>query len=188
MTRVYLFFLTCLLGNIVSFAQTNFSRYVDESSVPVFDINQHLDVKFEWTMGGKMQMHMNEALNYITEGNLDLALSNLDDAVKVDSVFWPAHYYRGVVLTRRRDLKEARKAFQHAARLNPKHPQSYVALGRLNERSGKYKEAKSFYEKAISTDPKFAPGHFGVATVELFTGELRRASRLYELCIEVDST
>ncbi len=188
MTRLYLFGLTFLLSATILQAQTDFSRYLDEGSVPIFDIERHLEVTFEWTMGGKVQMHMNEGLNYIEEGNLDLAMTNLDDVLKFDSLFWPAHYYRGVVFTKRRKLQEARKAFEHAIRINPKRPELYVELGRIFERERKYKHAKSFYEKAIAADSKFGAGHFGLATMELFMGDSRKASRLYQHCIDIDSS
>lgn len=188
MTRLLFALIALFVSAGISRAQTNFSRYFDENSVPIFDIEHHLDIKFNWTMGGKVQMHMNEGLNYLAEGNLDLAMSNLDDVLKVDSIFWPAHYYRGVVLNKLGKYEDARKAFHHAIRINLKQPQPYVELGRMYERRRNYKQAKPFYEKAVEVDSKFVPGHFGLATMELFTRDARRATRLYEQCIELDSS
>jgi tetratricopeptide (TPR) repeat protein len=188
MIRLCFFFLTSLLSATFLHAQINFSRYVDEGTVPVFDIDRHLEVKFEWTMGGQVQMHMNEGLNYLEEGSLDLAMGNLNNVLKVDSTFWPAYYYRGVVLTKQRKLKEALKVFENAVHIDPKRPEAYVELGRIYERMSNYKKAKSFYAKALEMKPGFVPGQFGLATMELFLGEPRKASRLYEDCIEMDSS
>src|SRR5215207_9363510 len=123
MTRFCFLVLIGLLNMSFCSAQINFSRYLDESSVPIFDPSQHLDITIEWKMSGKVQLHMNEGLNYLEEENFELALTNLDEVLKIDSVFWPAYYYRGVVYRKQHKHEESRSAFIHSVRLNPNLPQ-----------------------------------------------------------------
>lgn len=65
-------------------AQSTFARYYDESSIPVYSLEAHLDIPFQWNMKGKMQVHLNEGLNYLDEGNIELSISNFNEALKID--------------------------------------------------------------------------------------------------------
>ena len=46
-------------------------------------------------MAGNIQVFMNEGINYLKEGNPELAITNFDEVIKLDSLSWIAFYYRG---------------------------------------------------------------------------------------------
>jgi tetratricopeptide (TPR) repeat protein len=164
----------------------DFSRYIDVSAVPVLNIDHHLDIKFEWKMSGKMQVYVNEGRNFLNEGKFDLAISNLNEALKLDSTFWPAHYYRGVALTKKNQYQDAIKAFERVVRLNPDQAQAHIELGRVYQRMGNSLQAGVCYDDAMMADRGLAEGYFGMATVKLQLGFADQASRLLQDCIGIN--
>ena len=134
-------------------AQIDFTKYFDETSIPLVDIHDHLDLDFKWDMAGGIQVFMNEGINFLKEGDPNLAATNFDEVIKRDSLSWIAFYYRGICYKNLGRFEEARKDLLHAKSINPKHPAVYVELGELYHIQNVFNNATDEYEKAIELDP-----------------------------------
>jgi tetratricopeptide (TPR) repeat protein len=115
--------ITCSVSTLSSFGQSTLSHYFDENSIPVFNFEKHLDIPFKWDMTGNIQVAFNEGLNYLDEGNLELAVRNFDDVVRLDSLFWLSYYYRGISNKELRNYKLAEKDLLTAKHMKPDQSQ-----------------------------------------------------------------
>ena len=79
-----------LLSALSLHAQIDFTKYFDENSIPLVDTQDHLDLDFKWDMAGSIQVFMNEGINYLKEGDPNLAATNFDEVIKRDSLSWIA--------------------------------------------------------------------------------------------------
>src|SRR3989337_216046 len=109
--KILLTILGVWLSGLSLYAQIDFTKYFDETSFPLLDPKDHLDLKFKWDMKGNIQVFMNEGINYLKEGNPTLAITNFDEVIKLDSLSWIGYYYRGVSKKHLFKFEEAKKDF-----------------------------------------------------------------------------
>lgn len=164
----------------------DFSRYFDESSIPLIDVDDHLDPVFTWDMSGNIQVHLNEGINYLKEGDLLLAISNFDQVLKLDADLWVAHYYRGISHKNLRDLKQAEGDLLTSIKLNPKLAIAHVELGEIYHIQNSFVKAADEYNRAVSIDPQLAQAYYNLGSLSLATGDTRKGVKYYEKCNEVD--
>jgi adenylate cyclase len=103
----------------------------------------------------------------------ELALNAIDQALKIDPEFVPAHKLLGwSAMAYDNDLAEAARHYQRALELDPTNI-SYVAhfLSGL----GRNDEAIAFQQETVSRDPVNAGSHYSLAVYSIFNGELDRA-------------
>jgi hypothetical protein len=53
-----------------------------------YALHSYSEVPINWKMDGKLQVFLNEGINFLIEGNPEAALSNLEEFVEKDSSFW----------------------------------------------------------------------------------------------------
>lgn len=174
------------LGALPLSAQIDFTRYFDESALPIVDTRDHLDATFKWNMPGNIQIHLNEGINYLKEENQDLAVANLSEVLKLDSTSWVSYYYRGICHKNLGDLVSAREDFLQSLHFNDEHAATYVELGELFQINGLLSKAIELYQKAITLDPKLVEAYYGLGCVTLVKGDYRRGLKYFEQCNEVD--
>lgn len=115
-----------------------------------------------------------KALGYIERydkpGNLDLAISALDSAVKTDPRFALGYAELGEAyrLKYRLDqnpkwIDEASANCQRAEELNDRLPAVYVTLGRIHDDMGKHDLALQEYEHALQLNPRDVDALLGMA-------------------------
>lgn len=149
--------------------QLDFTKYFDESSIPLLDPDDHLDPVFVWDMPGNVQIHLNEGINYLKEGDLLLAVSNFDEALKLDPDLWIAHYYRGVCHKNLRNFKDAEKDLLRALTLR-NDAVAYVELGEVYHVQNSFERAADEYNKALVIDPKMAQAYYNLGSLWLEIG------------------
>src|SRR5271170_5963922 len=88
-------FVVVLLFSNSGVCQINLTRYLDKSLTPFLNPADYVDVKFKWNMKGNVQVFLNEGLNDLKEGHPQQAISNFNEAIKLDSEDWVIYYYRG---------------------------------------------------------------------------------------------
>ena len=169
-------------------AQVDFSKYFDENSIPLIDADDHLDPKFVWDMPGNVQVFLNEGINYLKEGNLLLAVGNLDSALSLDSRLWMAHYYRGICHKMLRDLVEAKKDLLTSMAIHPRNAAAHVELGEIYHLQNLFAQAADEYNKAIAIDPQLAVSYYNLGSLSLAMGETRKGLKYYEKCNEIDQS
>jgi tetratricopeptide (TPR) repeat protein len=184
--KILLTILGVWLSGLSLYAQIDFTKYFDETSLPLLDPKDHLDLDFKWDMKGNVQVFMNEGINYLKEGNPALAISNFDEVIKLDSLSWISYYYRGVCKKNLFKLDEAKQDFLISKRINPRQAETFVELGEVYHLQNAFNKASSEYEMAIGIDPKLVQAYYNLGSLALEKGDLRRALKYYQKCNEVN--
>jgi tetratricopeptide (TPR) repeat protein len=168
-------------------AQIDFSKYFDENSVPLLDIQDHLDPGFRWNMTGEIQIFMNEGINFLKEGNPQLGITNLNEVLKRDSLSWVAYYYRGICHKNLLQFEEAKNDLLAAQKIDPRQAATCIELGEIYHLQHTFSKASSEYEKATEIDPRVVQAYYNLGSLFLEKGDIKKAFRYYQKCNEVDS-
>jgi tetratricopeptide (TPR) repeat protein len=107
---------------------------------------------------------------YIEKGDLDRALGDANEMVRVDPQHFRGYQVRGRVYRRKGQLDKAIADYTKAARLNPDDPAAYEALAQVNAQTGNFDSAIKFQKQAISTKTVRPPG----------LDQMKERLRLYE--------
>ncbi|MGB9235012.1 MAG: protein kinase [Terriglobales bacterium] len=157
----------------------DFSSLEDEAVARVAKL-MRIDVTPEMlrAMGGAVNAGAYEsylkALGYTQRfdkpGNLDLAITALDAAVKVDPRFALGYAQLGEAYRLKyqldkntRWIDEALANCNKAAQLDDRLPVVYVTLGHIHRSTGKYDLALQEYQRALQLDPHSADAQIGLA-------------------------
>ena len=184
--RFILAFAAMLLFVLPLSGQIDFSKYFDESSIPLLDPGDHLNPTFEWNMPGNVQVFLNEGINYLNEGDHTLAISNFDEVLKLDSMLWVAHYYRGICHKNRHNFQAAEEDLTASILLDARQAASHVELGEIYHLQNSFNKAIVEYEKAIDLDPKMTQAYYNLGSLSIAKGDVKKGLRYYEKCNEVD--
>jgi tetratricopeptide (TPR) repeat protein len=95
----------------------------------------------------------------------DRALSDCDEAIKLDPNLAAAHANRGNVYLNKADVDHAFNDFNEAIRLDPKSGWAYTARGDIYKNKGDFDHAVADFTESIRLDPTYALAHY-------FRGEL----------------
>lgn len=169
-----------------AWSQVDISRYFDENSFSFLDLNDYLEPAFQWTMEGNVQAFLNEGITSLQEGKLEMALSNIDEAIKLDSTQWISYYYKGICNKKLYKLKEARANLLKAISLNAKSAEAHVELGEIYHEQRDADKATKEYAVAIDLNPKLVQAYYNMGNLKLVTGDAKGALKNYEKCNEVD--
>jgi eukaryotic-like serine/threonine-protein kinase len=103
-------------------------------------------------------------------GNIDLAITSLQNAVKTDPQFALAFAHLAQVLTMKyrltsdpQWLHQAEVVGRRAAELDDRVASTYVALGQLHELTGKHELAIQEFQRAVNLDPRDTEALAGLA-------------------------
>ncbi len=131
------------------------------------------------------------ALGYIERydksGNLDLAISTLEGAVKTDPRFalgfaelGEAYRLKYRLDQNPRWIDQASANCQRAVELNDRLPAAYVTLGRIHDDKGKHDLALQEYQHALQLNPRDADALLGVAHAYESAGRIADAETAYK--------
>lgn len=85
---------------------------------------------------------------YCDSGNLQKALTCLNEVIETNSQSHEAFYIIGNVFHKNGEMSKAIKAFSKVLELEPNHTDAAISLSILYNDIGKYEEAKAVFEKA----------------------------------------
>jgi eukaryotic-like serine/threonine-protein kinase len=131
------------------------------------------------------------ALGYIQRydkpGNLDLAVSSLNDAVKTDPTFalgyaelGEAYRLKNVAAPDPHWLSEAEANGQRAAQLDPSLPAVHISLARIQDTLGKYDLALQEFQRALQLDSHSAEALSGMAGTYEHMGRISDAEAAFQ--------
>lgn len=127
---------------------------------------------------------------YDKQGNLDLALAALENAVKTDPRFALGYAALGqvyqlkyVVDPNPKWIDEATANCQRALELDNRLPASYVTLGRIHDDSGKYDLAAQEFQHALDLNPRDADALNGIAVAYEKAGRLKDAEAAFQKAV-----
>ena len=129
-------------------------------------------------------------------GDVDPALSELNELLATRTDFADVHYMVGVLLDRRGDINAAAASLRDAIHLNPSYAEALLALASVYERQGEYAKSRELAERAsnlaqrgsgtldTTTRGKLANLQAAVADAYAEVGELREAVEGYRKALE----
>jgi eukaryotic-like serine/threonine-protein kinase len=124
---------------------------------------------------------------YDKPGNLDLAITALDNSVRTDPRFALGYAQLGEAYRLKyridqnsRWLEEALANCQKAAELDSRMPAVYVTLGQIHEAGGKHDLALQEFRHALDLDPKNAAALTGLAHAYENSGRVADAEATYQ--------
>jgi len=150
------------------------------------DLDAFADPQFRWTTNGESQVALNTALTELKEGSVDHSVLMFEQALKLDSVFWPTRYYYAVSLRLTAQFEKARKQLERLSREQDNAPVVHLEYGRLLQQDKMPEKAKDHFQKAIRLDPSFAKAHYALGVVHAYNGDLGRARKSFDRCVELD--
>lgn len=167
-------------------AQIDFAKYFDDNTLPLLDVQDHLDPTFKWNMPGNIQVYLNEGINYMKDGNPELGISNLDEVLKLDTASWIAYYYRGICHKHLSKFESAERDLIKSKELAPKQAVIYLELGEIYHMRNAFNKATTAYEKAIEVDPNLTQAYYNLGSLSLVKGDVKKGLRYYEKCNQVN--
>jgi type IV pilus assembly protein PilF len=101
------------------------------------------------TAQSRARIHTELSAGYYTRGQYDVALEELNDALKEDPGYGPAYGMLGLVYSELRDDAQAERHFQRAIELNPQDPEVRNNFGWFLCQRGREPQALGQFELAV---------------------------------------
>ncbi len=178
----------------------DFSSLEDEAVAKIAKL-MHVDVTPEMlraggaagASAGAYELYL-KALGYTQRydkaGNLDLAITALNDAVKQDPRFAlgyaqlaEAYRTKFQMDKNKKWVEEALANCQKAQQLDDRLPAVYVTLGNIHRNTGKYDLALQEYQRALQLDPRNADAIIGLADSYDSAGRTADAEAAYRKAV-----
>jgi type IV pilus assembly protein PilF len=137
----------------------------------------------------RARIRLELAANYFQQGQTNVALDELKQALAADPSFAEAHNLRGLVYMRLNDNALAEDSFRRALGLNPRDGDVLHNYGWLLCQQAKYGESSAMFARAIAT-----PGYGGMPKTlmtqgicQLRAGQMAEAERSLSRSYELDA-
>jgi tetratricopeptide (TPR) repeat protein len=98
----------------------------------------------------------NRGVAYYGKGDLDKAIADYAEAIRLDPKYALAYYNRGVAYEKKGEWDNAIAEYTEAIRLDPKYARAYNNRGNAYYGKGDWDKAIADYTEAIRLDPKYA--------------------------------
>ncbi len=124
---------------------------------------------------------------YLRKGDYEKAISNYNQALKINPNYRKANYFfvnRGTAYHMKGDYEKAIADYQQALRINPKDADAYHNRGTVYLKQGKFEVAIADFNKALEINPKKAETYFYKAVACEEMGRLQEALISYQGFIE----
>ena len=122
---------------------------------------------------------------YFILGNLDSALQNYDNAIKLKKDFADAFNNKGNVLIKLNKKKDAIESYQKAIQFNKAHFQAYYNLGAALKEQKKFELAVENYKKAKKLKPDYLEVYIGLGNLYLEIKNNNLALECFEDAIKI---
>lgn len=122
---------------------------------------------------GYYNAYMQLAFLYIDK-DPQLALSYVDNAIRVDEFSDEAHYAKGLILEDRGEYTIAKEFYKRTIELNPQHRFAYFRLAYINAEVDKnMNKALEYLDKLLNIDPDFVQGLY-------FRGAIYKQMKMFD--------
>ncbi|HUI05423.1 MAG TPA: tetratricopeptide repeat protein [Verrucomicrobiae bacterium] len=129
--------------------------------------------------------HSNLGIVLKSQGNLQEAIAQYKQALRLKPDYVEAHNNLGNALDRLGKVQEAIGHWEQALRIEPDYPEAHYNLGNVLRQQGKATEAVAQYEQALRMNPDYAEAHNNLAGVLLQQGRQTEAMEHYEQALRV---
>ncbi len=117
--------------------------------------------------------------NKLRQTDLNLAIKNLDTAIKLKPDYAPARYLLAVAYDQLGKADEAISKLEEAARIAPKDPGIAFQLGVLYWKKKEFSEAQKTLEKTINLSPDYSNARYILGLVYDKNGEKNKAKEQF---------
>ena len=121
--------------------------------------------------------YIGRGIDWDRKGEVQRAISNFDEAIRLDPQDARAYYLRGRAYSSLGQPERAIQDFDEAVRLDPQDASVYFSRGVTWATLGEFQRAKSDYDEAIRLDPQHASGYYNRAIIHTRLGMDREAQR-----------
>lgn len=144
---------------------------------------------FSAVCGSYAQTSEDEALkkgiDYGRHDKYDEAITEFDNAIKINPNSANTYYDRGVIYDKKGDLDQAILDFSKAIEIDPNLTDAYYNRGFDYYKRGDSEKAISDYNKVIELSPNSVDAYYGRGLVYSKTGNLEQAISDYDKAIEI---
>jgi len=112
---------------------------------------------------------------YIAKGDLDRAIQDFDQSIKLNANYTKPLNNRGVALMRQGDYDGAIEAFDEAIRIKPSYANAYANRASVYLKKGDYARAVQDYDEAVRLNPGLEVVWHGRCWAQAILGELQPA-------------
>jgi protein O-mannosyl-transferase len=130
--------------------------------------------------------HLNKATYLERAGNLDAAIEEYREAIRLDPAYSHAHYNLGILLNRRGASEEAAAHLAEAARYVPKNAIMRNNIGVALYTSGQNDKAIDAFQKAIELDPAYSVSYKNLGTALQKAGRYQEAATAFETFLQLN--
>lgn len=133
--------------------------------------------------------HYIMALLYDDAGELNLAVKEYEEALKLDNENPLVHLNFAVTLIKKNEVKRAREELNYASKLDPEATEPHAVLALLNLTEGKFDLAAEEYEitlkNASNLNPKNIDIYKSLGALYLRQNNIKKAEDIYRLISEL---
>lgn len=120
-------------------------------------------------------------LVHLKQDNVTTALGSFEDALKVDTNYWPAHMNVGAITFNYRDYESSYRHFSEVLKQKPEHLEAMLSKAVAARGLERLDEAESGYKAVISKDETYAAAHYNLGILyQEYTQKLEDAIKSYE--------
>jgi tetratricopeptide (TPR) repeat protein len=119
--------------------------------------------------------YVNRGVAYADSGELDRAIADYTEALKIDPTHLTAYRNRGIAFEHKGDLDRAIADYDEVIKIKPEDPFGYYARGDVYFTKGDPDRAIADYSEAIRRNPKYVKAYRQRGETYQFMGELERA-------------
>lgn len=137
-------------------------------------------------MYGKVQAELNAALTKMDNDKYQSAISNLDEAIQLDSMRLIFYYFRGACYKMIGEYENAERDFKMIIKQDENILEAHLELCKTQYLESKFEEAKKSIIKAIRIDSKNEVAHMLLGELMLKLQDLDKAQKSFERAVELN--
>ncbi len=123
----------------------------------------------------KARPRINLASAFFQKGELEDALFQYSEALRIKPEYADAHYGMGLVLFAQEKIDEAIRQYLKALKIRPRYSLAHYNIGNALAKKGDLDEARIHYLEALRTKPNHAESHYGLGIVLFDMGRINEA-------------
>ncbi len=128
----------------------------------------------------------NRGIAYSDKGDQDRAITEYDQAIRLDPNYVSAYNNRGNSYNRKGEYRRALQDYDKALQLDPKYARGFNNRGEVFENLDEPDRAFDAYSAAIDLDPKYARARSNRGDINLYRGDYDAAIADYTEALRLD--
>ncbi len=139
----------------------------------------------EAPLSKEAKAHFKKAHEFLKSRQLEKALKEFQETVKLSPKTPVAHYWVGMAFFFKRDLKKATEKFKEVLKLDPKNYHAMAMIGKIYTLDKtKLDDAAKYLRMAMKINPEFAEAHSDMAHIYAMKGNLSQAISEFRLIFQ----